>query len=95
MRGCPTQDRQWGHKLENLRRIVMVSAPLPWRLAMVPPERRGESVRRGVPGEVGYLTEAEITATQVVSGESHAPIGQVLHWRLTKGRSECSRECGP
>ena len=62
---------------------------------MVPSKRRGESVRRGVPGEVGYLSEADITATQVVPGEGHAPVGEVLHRRLAESRLECSRERGP
>jgi hypothetical protein len=62
---------------------------------MVPSKRRGESVRRGVPGEAGYLSEADITATQMVSGEGHAPVGEVLHRRLTESGLECSRECGP
>jgi hypothetical protein len=46
---------------------------------MVASERGGEGVRRGVAGAAGYLGEAEFAGAEVVSGEGHAPLGEVLH----------------
>ncbi|MCU1493791.1 MAG: hypothetical protein JWO62_1555 [Acidimicrobiaceae bacterium] len=60
-------------------RILVVLSPAAGRLTMVASERGGEGVRRGVAGAAGYLGEAEFAGAEVVSGEGHAPLGEVLH----------------
>ena len=70
----------------------MVVSPTTGRLTVVSSERGGERVRGGVAGAVGYLGEAEVAGTQVVSGESHAPLGEVLHRCLAESPLECSGE---
>jgi hypothetical protein len=73
----------------------MVLTPATRRLTMVASERGGEGVRGGVAGTAGNLGNAEVARTQVVSGEGHAPLGEVLHRRLAQSLLECSGEGCP
>ena len=52
----------------------LASLPLARRLSVVPAERRGEGVRRGVTGPAGDLGEGQLAGPQVVSGEGHPPV---------------------
>jgi hypothetical protein len=65
------------------------------RLTMVAPEGRGEGVRGGVAGAGGYLGEAKVAGAQVISGEGHSPLGEVLDRRLAESVLECSGEGRP
>jgi hypothetical protein len=62
---------------------------------MVASERGGESVRGGVARAAGYFGEAVVAGAQVVSGEGHAPLGEVLHRRLAEGLLEYAGEGRP
>jgi hypothetical protein len=62
----------------------LASLPLARRLSVVPAERRGEGMRRGVAGPVGDLGDGQLAGPQVVAGEGHPPVGEVLHWRLAE-----------
>ena len=70
----------------------MLVSPAAGRLTMVASERGGERVRGGVAGAVGYLGEVEVAGAKVVSGEGHAPLGEVLHRRLAESLLERSGE---
>ena len=59
---------------------------------MMASECGGKRIGGGVAGAAGYLGQAEVPGPQVVSGESHPPLRQVLHWRLTESVLECSSE---
>lgn len=59
---------------------------------MVALKRRGERVRGGVTDLVGDLREGQLAGAEVVPGESHAPLGQILHGRLTESLLKGSRE---
>jgi hypothetical protein len=69
--------------------------PRPRRLSVVATEGCGEGVGRAVAGEVGDVREGQLAGAQVVSGESHPPVGQVLHGCLAEPLSEGSREGRP
>jgi AcrR family transcriptional regulator len=78
-------DRRASPTMDGLRRSgQLASLPLARRLSVVPAERRGEGVRRGVAGAVGDLGEGQLAGPQVVAGEGHPPVGQVLHGRLAE-----------
>ena len=62
---------------------------------MVSSERGSERVHGGVAGAVGYLGEAEVAGAQMVSGEGHAPVGEILHRCLAESLLECSGEGRP
>ena len=62
----------------------LASLPLARWLAVVPAERGGEGVRRCVAGPAGDLGDGQLAGPQVVAGEGHPPVGQVLHGRLAK-----------
>jgi hypothetical protein len=69
---------------------------------VVASKRRGERVWGGVADAVGDLREGQLACAQVVPGEGHAPLGEVLHRRLAesvlkgsrKGRSRKAAEGG-
>jgi hypothetical protein len=78
-------DRRVSPAMNGLRRSgQLASLPLAWRLSVVPTERRGEGVRRGVAGPAGDLGEGQLAGPQVVAGEGHPPVGEVLHGRLAE-----------
>ena len=62
---------------------------------MVSSERGSERVNGGVADTVGYLGEAEVAGAQVVSGEGHAPLGEILHRCLAQSVLECPGERRP
>ena len=74
--------------------IVVALSPAAGWLTVVASERGGEGVRGGVAGTPCYLGEAEVGGAEMVSGEGHAPLGEVLHRGLTEGVLECSGEGG-
>jgi hypothetical protein len=68
-------DRRASPTMNGLRRSgQLASLPLARRLSVVPAERRGEGVRRGVAGPVGDLGEGQLAGPQVVAGEGHPPV---------------------
>jgi hypothetical protein len=68
-------DRRASPAMNGLRRSgQLASLPLARRLSVVPAERRGEGVRRGVAGPVGDLGEGQLAGPQVVAGEGHPPV---------------------
>jgi hypothetical protein len=81
---------------------LLVSSPTAGGLSVMASKRRGERVRGGVAGAVGDLREGQLAEAQVVPGEGHAPLGEVLHRRLAesvlkgsrKGRSRKAAEGG-
>jgi AcrR family transcriptional regulator len=71
--------------VNGLRRPgLLASLPLAWGLSVVSAEGRCEGVRRGVTGAAGDLGEGQLAGPQVVAGEGHPPVGQVLHGRLAE-----------
>ena len=58
---------------------------------MVATERRRESVGRGIAGACADLRERQLAGTQMISCQRHAPLGQVLHRRLTERELEVLR----
>jgi hypothetical protein len=62
---------------------------------VVASERRGECVRRRVAAADGYLGKAEIAEAEMVPGEGHAPLGEVLHRCLGECALEGAGEGGP
>jgi len=78
-------DRRASPTMNGLRRSgQLASLPLARRLSVVSAERRGEGVRRGVAGQVGNLGEGQLAGPQVVAGEGHPPVCEVLHGRLAE-----------
>ena len=49
---------------------------------MVTSERGREGIGGGVAGALRDLSQGEIAEAEMVSRESHAPLREVLHWRL-------------
>src|ERR1700683_2997073 len=58
--------------------------PLARWSSVVAAECRREGVRRGINGTCADLRERQLACTQMISGQGHAPLGQVLHRRLTQ-----------
>src|SRR5512133_1678693 len=73
----------------------LLPAPESGGVLVVAVEGRGECVGRAVAGEFGDLGEGQVAGPQVVAGESHAPVGQVLHRGLTEGPRKNAREGRP
>ena len=73
----------------------MVLSPSAGRLTMVAAERGGEGVGGAVAGAAGYLGEAEVARAQMISGEGHPPLGEVVNRRLAEGLLECPGEGRP
>jgi hypothetical protein len=71
---------------------LLVSSPTAGGLSVTALKRRGERVRGGVDGAVGDLREGQLAGAQVVPGEGHAPLGEVLHRRLAERVLKGSRE---
>src|SRR5260370_2748142 len=84
-----------GRCLSDVGSIQLLWAPLAGRASVVTAERRGKGVRRGVAGARGDLRERQFAGAQVISGQRHAPVGQVLHGCLTECLLKASRESCP
>ncbi len=68
-------NRRASPTVNGLRRSGQLALlPLARRLSVVPAERRGEGVRRGVAGPAGDLGEGQLAGPQVVAGEGHPPV---------------------
>ncbi|HEX2744903.1 MAG TPA: hypothetical protein VHN16_10940, partial [Streptosporangiaceae bacterium] len=69
--------------------------PGPGRDAVVAAEGGRERVRRAISDRGGDVREAEFAGAQVVAGEGHPPLREVLQRGLPERAPEDSRECGP
>jgi hypothetical protein len=67
--------------------------PGPGRGAVVAAEGSRERVRRAISDRGGDVREAEFAGAQVVAGESHPPLREVLQRGLPERVPEDSREC--
>src|ERR1700728_1712082 len=68
--------------------MFIAPSPRSWWLAVVASERGRESVRRSIADCAGDVRHGEIAVAQVVAGEGHSPVGQVLHGSLAEGAAK-------
>lgn len=71
--------------------------PLPpgsGRAPVMAPEGGGERIGRAVAGQVGDLGQVHIAVAQVVAGQGHPPIRQILHGSLAERVAERPCESG-
>jgi hypothetical protein len=102
--GCPAGGRGRRHRgvdvvggrcLIDAGLVQLLLAPLTGRASMVTAERRGEGVGRGIAGARRDLRERQFAGAQVIPGQCHAPVGQVLDGCLTECLLKASRESCP
>lgn len=68
--------------------------PGPRRAPVMAPEGGSERIGRAVAGQVRDFGQVHIAVAQVVAGQGHSPIRQILHWSLAERVAERPCESG-